>query len=63
VNRPTSSAATLKAKWMARFEAVVNAQDPATVGKIKWHDATHLYNSGYSPVEAATRYLSALRNS
>jgi len=63
MNRTTSSQAKHKAQWMAQFESVVKAQDPSTAGRIKWNDAIHLYNSCYTPVEAATRYLAALRNS
>lgn len=59
MNRPTSSQAKAKALWMASFEAVVKAQRPETAGRIDWHDAIHLHNSGYAPVEAATRYLAA----
>lgn len=59
MNRATSSQAKAKALWMASFEAVVNAQQPSTRGKIEWHDAIHLHNSGYAPVEAAKRYLEA----
>lgn len=57
--KPTSSAATRKANWMARFSDIVTAQAPQHAGRIVWAEVTHLFNSGYTPGHAAERYLAA----
>jgi len=62
-NLRTSSSALRKANWLMDFQEIVNLADESTYGKIQWDDAVHLFNSGYTPAEAAARYLSALRNS
>jgi hypothetical protein len=57
--KPSSIAAIRKADWMGRFERAVLALAPHHAGKIIWADATHLFNSIYTPADAAERYLAA----
>jgi len=55
----TSSRAQRKIEWLVAFDELVHAKAPEHSGRIEWADATHLYNSGYSPAEAADRYIAA----
>jgi hypothetical protein len=57
--KPSSTAAIRKADWMARFSDAVVALAPQHAGRIVWADATHLFNSGYTPGHAAERYVAA----
>jgi hypothetical protein len=56
-----------KAVWMLRMYKVVNAERPGCAGKtgyICWDTASHLYNQGIGPIEAATVIIGAAeRNS
>ena len=57
--RTRSSAAAAKAAWMAAFEQAVLALEAKHAGQIVWADATHLFNSAYTPAQAAERYVAA----
>lgn len=46
--------------WLVDFEDHVLALRPDQAGHIEWAHATHLFNSGYSPGDAAERYIAAL---
>lgn len=48
---------TKKAMWMAKFELVVVNRYVALSGRIRWADATHLFNTGLSAADAADKYL------
>lgn len=43
--------------WLRDFEERVLAQDSKRAGKIDWNTATHLYNIGKTPQEAADQYV------
>lgn len=58
----TSSGATQRAMWLADFQSLINTPEGLELEvKIDWTAAKHLQASGYTPVEAVQRYLSALR--
>ena len=44
-----------RVKWLAAFETLVIAADPAMSGRIDWDTAIHLFNTGLTPEQAALR--------
>jgi hypothetical protein len=48
---------TKRVMWMAEFDLAVVNRFPALSGRISWVDATHMFNIGMGPQDAADKYL------
>ena len=46
-----------EAQWKAEFSDIVVTLDSRHAGKIEWPSATHFYNQGLTPREAAETYV------
>lgn len=42
-----------KQAWMLHYELTLNALVNRTIGRVDWDTATHFYNTGYTPTDAA----------
>lgn len=48
-------------EWMTQWEIEVLKRRPDYAGKLDWNSAVYHYGSGYSPEDAAVRYVSIPR--
>lgn len=44
-------------RWMRLFEELVLDGAPQHAGKIDWNEATHFFNIGLDPMNAALRFV------
>ena len=45
------------AAWMRGFQSCLLTIRPALAGKVDWHTARYLHDSGLAPAVAAAKYL------
>lgn len=55
----TSSSALARAQWIEDFKAAVRRVHPAMVDLLDWRAVYNYRDSGYTPAQAAERYVDA----